>query len=67
MVNRIVFPFCAALLFAGCFSYTPVTSVTDVEPGYTVRARVSQTASARIAPLLGTSNERMLDGTLIAK
>ena len=66
-VIRIGIPISAALLFAGCFSYMPVTSVADVEPGYSVRARVSPTASARIAPLLGASDARRLDGTLISQ
>lgn len=56
------------LLFTtGCFSYLPVRSASDVEPGITVRARVSPTASARIAPLLGATEARRLDGTLISQ
>ncbi len=61
---RIAYPVCAALLFSGCFSYLPIEP-GEVEPGLTVRARVSAAASARIAPLLGATEARRLDGTLI--
>ena len=62
--TRLLWP---VLFTTGCFSYLPVTSVSDVEPGYSVRARISPTASAQIAPLLGASDARRLDGTLIAQ
>ena len=55
------------LLSTGCFSYLPVTSASDVGPGISVRARISPTASAQIAPLLGATDARRLDGTLITQ
>lgn len=62
---RTVLPFCAALLLSGCFTYLPVTEPGQLEPGLAVRARISPAAGARIAPLLGASDARRLDGTLI--
>lgn len=53
-------------LLCGCFTYIPVEP-GEVEPGHSVRARVSSSASARIAPLLGASEARRLDGTLVAR
>ena len=64
-MTRIGFPVCAALLFSGCFSYLPVTEPGQLQPGLSVRARVSPTAASRIGPLLGSSDARLLDGTLI--
>jgi hypothetical protein len=55
------------LVTTGCFSYIPVRSVSDVGPGTSVRARVSPTASDRIAPLLGATEARRLDGTLVTQ
>jgi hypothetical protein len=52
-------------MLPGCFSYLPVTDPGQLEPGISVRARVSPAAGARIAPLLGASDARRLDGTLI--
>jgi hypothetical protein len=60
-------PLVLAFLVTGCFSYLPVTSVSDVEPGISVRARISPSASAQIAPLLGATDARRLDGTLISQ
>jgi hypothetical protein len=60
-------PLVLACLMTGCFSYLPVTSVSDVEPGISVRARISPSASAQIAPLLGATDARRLDGTLISQ
>ena len=54
----------AAALSTGCFTYVPARP-GDVEPGVDVRARVSPDASARIAPLLGATDARRLDGRLI--
>lgn len=54
----------ASALLAGCFSYIPARP-GDVEAGVDVRARVSPDASARIAPLLGATDARRLDGRLI--
>ena len=53
-----------ALPLAGCFSYIPIEP-GSVEPGLSVRARVSPGASSRIAPLLGSSDARRLDGTFV--
>ena len=64
---RIGGPLGAALLLSGCFSYLPVLEPAQLEPGITVRARVSPAAGARIAPLLGSSDARRLDGTLISQ
>jgi hypothetical protein len=66
-VTRIAFPLSAALLFSGCFAYLPVTEPGQLEPGLSVRARVSPAAGARIAPLLGATDARRLDGTLITQ
>jgi hypothetical protein len=52
-------------LLTGCFTYIPIEP-GEVEPGVTVRARVSPSAGARIAPLLGATDARKLDGTMIA-
>lgn len=66
-MTRALPPLGVLLLSTGCFSYLPVTSVSDVEPGFSVRARISPSASAQIAPLLGATDARRLDGTLIAQ
>lgn len=55
----------AAALLTGCFTYIPARP-GEVEAGVDVRARVSPDASARIAPLLGASDSRRLDGRLIS-
>jgi hypothetical protein len=55
----------ASLAVTGCFTYIPIEP-GEVEPGVTVRARVSPSAGARIAPLLGATDARKLDGTMIA-
>lgn len=56
----------AFLTLTGCFSYLPIEP-GEVEPGLTVRARVSPAAGARIAPLLGATDARRLDGTFITR
>ena len=53
-------------LLAGCFSYAPIEP-SELQPGISVRARVSQTAGERIAPLLGATQARLLSGTLITQ
>lgn len=55
-----------SLFLCGCFTYIPIEP-GNVEPGVDVRARVSPTASARIAPLLGSTDARRLDGKLITR
>lgn len=57
-------PILATLLLTGCFSYIPVEPA-EVEPGLSVRARVNPAAGARLAPLLGATDARLLDGTVI--
>ena len=52
------------ILVTGCFSYIPARP-GEVEPGLDVRARVSPAAGERIAPLLGATDARKLDGRLI--
>ena len=54
----------ATSLLTGCFSYIPARP-GEIEEGLDVRARVSPTAGARIAPLLGATDARRLDGKLI--
>ena len=56
----------ASSLLSGCFTYLPIEP-GEVEPGVSVRARVSPAASARIAPLLGATDARRLDGTVITQ
>jgi hypothetical protein len=51
-------------LLAGCYTYAPIEPVR-VQPGTSVRARVSGTAAARLAPLLGTTDARVVSGRLI--
>jgi hypothetical protein len=51
-------------LLAGCYAYAPIEPAT-VRPGISVRARVSGAGADRIAPLLGTSNARLLSGRLV--
>jgi len=51
-------------LLAACYTYTPIETAA-ARPGMSVRARVSAAAGERIAPLLGTSDARLLSGTLI--
>ena len=52
------------VLLAGCYSYAPIQP-SLVQPGTGVRARVSPTAAEQIAPLLGTTDARVLVGTLV--
>ena len=56
----------ASVVLSGCFTYIPIEP-GQVEPGVNVRARVSLSASARIAPLLGASDARRLDGQMISQ
>jgi hypothetical protein len=52
-------------LLGACYTYAPIEPATAA-PGMGVRARVSPTASARIAPLLGAQDARVLNGTIIS-
>jgi hypothetical protein len=63
-VARTAIPVAALALLTGCFSYIPARP-GEVEAGVDVRARVSPDAGARIAPLLGATDARRLDGKLI--
>ena len=56
----------ASALLSGCFTYMPIEP-GQVEPGVDVRARVSPAAGARIAPLLGATEARRLDGKVITR
>jgi hypothetical protein len=51
-------------LLIGCYAYAPIEPVR-VQPGTSVRARVSGARAERIAPLLGTSDARLLSGRLL--
>jgi len=51
-------------LAAGCYSYASVDPGA-ARPGTGVRARVTAPAAERLAPLLSTSDARVLIGTLI--
>jgi hypothetical protein len=66
VMARAIATLTASVLLSGCFSYIPAEP-GELEPGLSVRARVSPTASARIAPLLGATDARRLDGTLITR
>jgi len=55
---------CVVLSATACYSYTPIQPGA-VQPGLSVRARVSAAAGERIAPLLGTT-PRVLTGKLIS-
>ena len=61
---RVAILVAAASLSTGCFTYIPARP-GEIEPGLDVRARVSPAAGARIAPLLGATEARRLDGKLI--
>lgn len=55
----VLLPFLAA-----CYTYAPVDPA-GISPGMGVRARVSAAAGERIAPLLGSTQARLLDGTVV--
>ncbi|HEY9228084.1 MAG TPA: hypothetical protein VIP11_15615, partial [Gemmatimonadaceae bacterium] len=50
--------------FGACYSYMPI-EVNAVRPGANVRARVSQPAATRLAPLLRVADARVITGTLV--
>jgi hypothetical protein len=54
-----VIPFATA-----CYTYAPI-EVASVPNGTSVRARVIPAAAARIAPLVGSADARMVSGRLI--
>jgi hypothetical protein len=51
-------------LFNACYTYAPIEP-GSIQPGVGVRARVSGSAADRLAPLLGTSNPRLVSGRLV--
>ncbi len=51
-------------LLTACYTYAPIEPVS-ARPGTNVRARVSGAAAAQLAPLLGTSDARLLAGRLL--
>lgn len=58
-----------ALLFmfpvlVSCYTYAPMEPAA-LRAGTSVRARISSTAADRLAPLLGTTDARLITGTLI--
>jgi hypothetical protein len=55
---------CTLPLLAACYTYAPIETA-NVHPGAGVRARVSGSAVDRLAPLLGTSNPRLVSGRLV--
>ena len=52
------------VVIPACYTYAPVEP-GNIQPGVGVRARVSGAAADRLAPLLGTSNPRLVDGRLV--
>lgn len=51
-------------VFASCYTYAPVEPAA-LRAGTSVRARISSTAADRLAALLGTTDARLITGTLI--
>jgi hypothetical protein len=51
-------------LVAGCYTYSPI-EVAAVTPGMEVRARVSATTAAQLAPSLGMTDARLLSGSVV--
>jgi hypothetical protein len=51
-------------LLAACYTYAPIEPAA-IRAGTSVRARVSSTAADRLAALLGTTDARLITGTLI--
>jgi hypothetical protein len=51
-------------LLVGCYAYAPIEPA-GIQPGTGVRARVTGAAADRLAPLLGTTNARLVSGKLV--
>jgi hypothetical protein len=49
---------------AACYTYAPIESAT-VQPGMSVRARISAATAEQIEPLLGTTDARSLSGVVV--
>ena len=60
---RFAIIFFPLLACGGCYAYAPIESAA-IRPGMSVRARLSASASERLAPILGTDS-RLLTGTVI--
>jgi hypothetical protein len=52
------------VLLAGCYSYAPIEPGA-VPAGLEVRARITGAASDRIAPMIGSVNSRVLEGSVV--
>lgn len=57
-------PFVLLPLLAGCYNYATVTP-TAVPVGSEVRATISGAASDRVAPIIGSFNQRVLTGSVV--
>jgi hypothetical protein len=55
---------CAIPLVGACYTYAPIEP-SQARVGEGVRARITAPAAARLAPLLGTGETRVLTGKLI--
>ena len=51
-------------LGSGCYSYAPMQA-SRLQPGATVRMRITAETAQRIEPLLGRTDARLLSGTVI--
>ena len=54
-----------SVVLGACYTYVPVDRSATIPQGTGVRARVTPSASERIAPLIGVSMPRVLDGALV--
>jgi hypothetical protein len=54
-----------SVVLGACYTYAPVERSAAIPQGTSVRARVTPTASERIAPLIAVSAPRFLDGALV--
>lgn len=58
------FPLATFLLPVACYTYAPIEPAR-IEPGTGVRARINGGAAERLAPLLGTTDARLVSGRLV--
>jgi hypothetical protein len=56
-----------SVVVGACYTYAPVERSAAIPQGTSVRARVTPTASQRIAPLIGVNAPRVLDGSLVER
>jgi len=61
---RVVALLVGPVLFAGCYTYSPI-EVAAAAPGMEVRARVSAATAAQLGPSLGMSDARLLSGSVV--